>query len=114
MAQNKLEQLKTMTVVVADTGDFNSIKTYTPRDATTNPSLIFQAANLPEYQSLVEEAIRYGKALGGDFDTQKGHIIDKLMVNFGCEILKIVPKRVSTEVDAKLSFDIEKSIERAR
>ncbi|MCH9632418.1 MAG: Transaldolase [Chlamydiae bacterium] len=110
---NKLDKLKEMTTVVADTGDFNSIKKYQPTDATTNPSLIFKAATEQmEYQSLVEEAIQYGQSKAQDFDSQKGHIIDKLMVNFGCEILKIVPRRVSTEVDARLSFDIQGSIDK--
>lgn len=112
---NKLENFKKLTTVVADTGDINSIKQYQPTDATTNPSLIFKAATTqPEYLSLVEEAIEYGKAQAQDFESQKGHIIDKLFVNFGCEILKIVPRRVSTEVDARLSFDIEGSIEKGR
>ena len=91
-----------MTTVVADTGDFNSIKKYQPTDATTNPSLIFKAATEQmEYQSLVDEAIHYGKSQAQDFESQKSHIIDKLMVNFGSEILKIVPRRVSTEIDAR-------------
>ena len=111
---NKLDKLKEMTTVVADTGDFNSIKKYQPTDATTNPSLIFKAATEQmEYQSLVDEAIQYGQAQAQDFESQKSHIIDKLMVNFGCEILKIVPRRVSTEVDARLSFDLQGSIDKA-
>lgn len=112
---NKLESFKKLTTVVADTGDINSIKQFQPTDATTNPSLIFKAATTqPEYLDLVEEAIDYGKRQAQDFNSQKGHIIDKLFVNFGCEILKIVPRRVSTEVDARLSFDIEGSIEKSR
>ncbi len=111
----KLDTFKSMTTVVADTGDINSIKQYQPTDATTNPSLIFKAATEQvEYQGLVEEAIHYGQSQAQDFASQKSHIIDKLMVNFGCEILKIVPNRVSTEVDARLSFDIEGSIEKGR
>ncbi len=111
---NKLEKLKKMTTVVADTGDINSMKQYHPTDATTNPSLIFKAATEQmEYQSLVDEAIYYGQSKAQNFEAQKHHIIDKLMVNFGCEILKIVPRRVSTEVDARLSFDIQGSIDKA-
>ncbi|MCH9633503.1 MAG: Transaldolase [Chlamydiae bacterium] len=111
---NKLESFKKLTTVVADTGDINSIKQYQPTDATTNPSLIFKAATgQPEYMSLVEEAIEFGKSQAQDFQSQKTHIIDKLFVNFGCEILKIVPRRVSTEVDARLSFDIQGSIDKA-
>jgi len=110
---NKLESFKKLTTVVADTGDINSIKQYQPTDATTNPSLIFKAATgQPEYLSLVEEAIEFGKGQAQDFESQKTHIIDKLFVNFGCEILKIVPRRVSTEVDARLSFDIQGSIDK--
>lgn len=111
---NKLENFKKLTTVVADTGDINSIKKYQPTDATTNPSLIFKAATeQPEYYSLVEEAIEFGKKQAQDFESQKMHIIDKLFVNFGCEILKIVPRRVSTEVDARLSYDIQGSIDKA-
>lgn len=111
---NKLEKLKEMTTVVADTGDINSIKQFQPTDATTNPSLIFKAATEQmEYQNLVEEAIHYGQTQAQDFESQKPHIIDKLMVNFGSEILKIVPRRVSTEVDARLSFDVQGSIDKA-
>lgn len=112
---NQLESLKTMTTVVADTGDINSIKQFQPTDATTNPSLIFKAATeQPEYFDLVKDAMEYGKRKASNFTEQKSHIIDKLMVNFGCEILKIVPRRVSTEVDARLSFDIEGSVNKAR
>ncbi len=112
---NQLESLKTMTTVVADTGDINSIKQFQPTDATTNPSLIFKAATeQTEYFDLVKDAMEYGKRKGANFTEQKPHIIDKLMVNFGCEILKIVPRRVSTEVDARLSFDIEGSVNKAR
>lgn len=114
MGVSQLDQLKTMTTVVADTGDINAIKAYTPTDATTNPSLIYHAATQqPEYFYLVEDAIKYGKQQASDISEQLKHIIDKLMVNFGCEILKIVPRRISTEVDARLSFDTEGSIEKA-
>jgi transaldolase len=110
----KLEQLKKMTTIVADTGEIHEIKKYHPTDATTNPSLIFNASSMPEYQSLLKEAIEYGKKKGGDLQHQKTLILDKVFVNFGLEILKIIPGRVSTEVDARLSFDIQGSIDKAR
>ena len=104
---NLLEQLKKVTVVVADSGDVDSIKALNPTDATTNPSLILQAAKLPQYQHLIADAI--DKA-GSDIDD----ICDQLIVNFGCEILNHVPGRVSSEVDARLSFDTEASIAKGR
>jgi len=103
-----LEQLKKVTVVVADTGDFQQIKKYGPRDSTTNPTLIFKAASQPEYRPILEKAVRDGRSQGID------HVLDLLSVGFGEEILKIIPGRVSTEVDARLSFDTEGTIERAR
>ncbi|NGX60735.1 MAG: Transaldolase [Chlamydiae bacterium] len=110
---SKLEQLKKITTVVCDTGDINSIKKYEPTDATTNPSLIFQAAQEEQYQYLIDDAIRFGMHKTSH-ETQMLHqIMDKLFVNFGVEILKIVPGRVSTEVDARLSFDVEGSIHKA-
>ncbi len=111
---NALEALKTMTTVVADTGDIQTIKQYTPTDATTNPSLIYAATQMPEYQYLVDEALEYGRKSASDKAAQVVKAIDKLFVNFGVEILKIVPRFVSTEVDARLSFDTEKTVERAR
>jgi transaldolase len=111
---NSLEQLKKFTKVVADTGDFGSIKKYTPQDSTTNPSLIYAAQKLPQYQHLVEDAITYAKKNASDIDSQTLLALDKLAVNFGAEILKIVPGRVSTEVDARLSFDTEANIKKAR
>lgn len=108
---NQLEQLKKWTVVVADTGDFETLRQYQPTDSTTNPSLIYAASQKPQYQALIEEAIRYGKSQGQD---PLACALDKVFVNFGLEILKIVPGRVSTEVDARLSFDVEGSIQRAR
>ena len=104
---NLLEQLKEVTVVVADSGDVDSIKSLNPTDATTNPSLILQAAKLPQYQHLIEDAI---EKAGSNVDD----ICDQLIVNFGCEILKHVPGRISSEVDARLSFDIDASIEKGR
>ncbi|MBS0625557.1 MAG: transaldolase [Verrucomicrobia bacterium] len=108
---NQLDQLKKFTIVVADTGDFDSLKQYAPTDSTTNPSLIYAASQLPQYKHLVDDAIQYGKKQSKE---QVSHALDKIFVNFGLEILKIVPGRVSTEVDARLSFDVEGSIERAR
>lgn len=107
---NQLDQLKKMTTVVADTGDFDALKAYHPTDSTTNPSLIYAASQQPQYQHLLDEAIRYGK---GKKEPLK-EILDKVFVNFGLEILKIVPGRVSTEVDARLSFDVDASVEKAR
>jgi len=109
-----LEQLKKYTVVVADTGDFESMKKYKPQDSTTNPSLIYTAVHLAQYKALVDDAIAYGKAKGKDINEKTSIAMDKLAVNFGAEILKIVPGRVSTELDARLSFDTEASIQKAR
>ncbi len=111
---NALETLKSMTTVVADTGDIQAIKQYTPTDATTNPSLIYAATQMAEYQYLVEDALEYGRKSAVDKEGQVMNVIDKLFVNFGVEILKIVPRFVSTEVDARLSFDAEQTVERAR
>ena len=110
---SKLEQLKTKTTVVADTGDFDSIREYRPTDATTNPSLVYAAAELPQYRNLVEEALEFGMAKADTLDARKALILDRLAVLFGREILSIVPGRVSTEVDARLSFDTEGSIRKA-
>lgn len=107
---NQLDQLKKLTTVVADTGDFASLKQYSPTDSTTNPSLIYAASQQPQYAPLVEEAVRYGKSKQRPLNAA----LDKVFVNFGLEILKIVPGRVSTEVDARLSFDVEGSIAKAR
>ncbi len=111
--ESKLDQLKKMTTVVCDTGDINSIKKYEPTDATTNPSLIFQAASDEQYQYLIDDAIRWGMSKTSNETQMLHHIMDKLFVNFGVEILKIVPGRVSTEVDARLSFDTQGSIHKA-
>ncbi len=111
---NLLDQLKSMTVVVADTGDFESLAQYTPRDSTTNPSLIYQAAQLPHYQNLIDEAIEATRSVNGSKEQKTAALIDRLFVDFGQEILKIVPGRVSTEVDARLSFDGEATMARAR
>ncbi|CCB87319.1 MULTISPECIES: transaldolase [Parachlamydia] len=114
MANTILDQLKKVTTIVCDTGDIDSIKAYAPTDATTNPSLILKAAAKPQYQHLIEDAQKYSQAKGGSLEEQKHHLMDKLFVNFGIEILKIVPGRVSTEVDARLSFDVEGSIKKAK
>jgi transaldolase len=105
---NQLEQLKQYTTVVADTGDFQSIKAYTPQDATTNPSLILKAVQKPEYRPLLEKAI----ADAPDASTEA--IVDSLLIAFGVEILKFVPGRVSTEIDAALSFDTEATVAKGR
>ena len=112
-----LDQLKSMTVVVADTGDIKSIRKFTPRDATTNPSLITAAAQMPEYAEVVDGALSWAeKQAGPSAPHQKvvGFAIDRLAVEFGLRILQIVPGRVSTEVDARLSYDTQASIEKAR
>lgn len=114
MSKNKLNGLKQHTVIVADTGDIEAIRQHMPQDATTNPSLLYKAAQMPEYVPLVKEAVEWAKmhCMGREKLLEK--IVVKLFVNFGREILKIVPGRVSTEVDARLSFDIEGSVKRAR
>lgn len=114
---NLLEQLKTMTVVVSDSGDFQSVKKFKPRDATTNPSLIAAAAGMAAYAPIVDGALVWAKKEAGDGADTKAVVakaIDRLAVEFGLKILEIVPKRVSTEVDARLSFDTNASVEKAR
>lgn len=105
---SQLDQLKKFTIVVADTGDFETLKQYSPTDSTTNPSLIYAASQQAQYQHLIQDAVQFGKGKG------LGQVLDKVFVNFGLEILKLVPGRVSTEVDARLSFDLEGSVEKAR
>jgi len=105
---NQLDALKQLTTVVADTGDFNQIAAFSPRDATTNPSLILKAVQKPEYAHLLQVAVAKYGAQGLD------EVINRLLVAFGCEILKHIPGRVSTEVDARLSFDTEATVTRAR
>ncbi|KIJ60818.1 hypothetical protein HYDPIDRAFT_177252 [Hydnomerulius pinastri MD-312] len=110
-----LDHLKqTGTVVVSDSGDFESIDVYKPQDATTNPSLLLSAANKPQYSRLVDAAIKHGKSKGGSLDEQANAAMDRLLVEFGKEILAIIPGRVSTEVDARLSFDGEATKAKAR
>jgi transaldolase len=111
---NLLDQLRKMTVVVSDTGDFESIAQYQPRDATTNPSLLYKAAQMPHYKSLVERAIAAAQSEEEAGGSKADAVIDRLFVAFGKEILNIIPGRVSTEVDARLSFDTEATIKKAR
>ncbi len=114
MPTTQLDQLKQFTIVVADTGDFESMKQYQPRDATTNPSLILAAASKPEYAYLVDQAVADRKSSGLTGAKRVEDIIDHVLVNFGMEILKIVPGRVSTETDARLSFDTAGTLAKAR
>ena len=110
----QLDSLRQMTVVVADTGDIDAIKKYQPQDATTNPSLILSASALPQYVPLIDEAVAYAKAQSNDKAQQLIDAEDKLAVNIGLEILKIVPGRISTEVDARLSYNTQATVEKAR
>lgn len=112
---SSLDQLKaTGTTVVCDSGDFATIAKYKPQDATTNPSLILAASKKPEYAKLMDVAVEYGKKQGGDIDNQVDATLDRLLVEFGKEILAIVPGKVSTEVDARFSFDVKASVDKAR
>ena len=110
----QLDSLRQMTVVVADTGDIDAIKKYQPQDATTNPSLILSASALPQYAPLIDEAVAYAKAQSNNKAQQLIDAEDKLAVNIGLEILKIVPGRISTEVDARLSYNTQATVEKAR
>lgn len=111
---NKLDQLRKLTTVVADTGDVEAIAKYQPEDATTNPSLILKAAHLPDYQHLIDSSIAYAKSQSNDKAQQIFDTCDMLAVSIGKEILKIIPGRISTEVDARLSYDTENSVIKAR
>lgn len=117
MSENFLEQLKSMTVVVADTGDIQAIEAFTPRDATTNPSLITAAAQMPKYQAIVDATLKQARQDAGS-GAGAAQVVslafDRLAVAFGLKILEIIPGRVSTEVDARLSFDIEGTIAKGR
>ncbi|MGI2902210.1 transaldolase [Tolypothrix sp. VBCCA 56010] len=117
MSKNLLEQLRSMTVVVADTGDIKAIEKFKPQDATTNPSLITAAAQMPEYQEIVDQTLLQAKKDAGSSASQ-GQIVmmafDRLAVSFGLKILQIIPGRVSTEVDARLSYDTEATVNKAR
>jgi transaldolase len=108
-----LESLKRYTTVVADTGDIEAIARHRPQDATTNPSLLFHAAGMPVYRNLVEEATEGVLQKEGNHEEMAEEFIDRLFVLFGCEILKVVPGRVSTEVAARLSFDTRSTIDKA-
>lgn len=110
---NKLEQIRKITTIVIDTGDIEAIKKFAPTDATTNPSLILAAAQKPQYRPLIDEALQYSRSKGKSEEEKKRLLMDKLFVNFGLEILKLIPGRVSTEVDARLSFDVQGSIDKA-
>jgi len=110
---NKLQQLKSMTTVVADTGDLEAIKQYQPQDATTNPSLVLKAAQMPMYEPLIAEAKQWAATQGGDYQVQMHNTCDYLAVAIGKEILSAVPGRISTEVDSRLSFDTEATVARA-
>ena len=114
MMSNKLEQLKSMSVVVADTGEFNAIKAYQPEDATTNPSLLFKVAQNAEYTDFILEAIAWAKQQPGDEALRLQNTLQKFAINIGAEILKVIPGRVSTEVDARLSFDTKETIAQAQ
>ncbi|MGD8234330.1 transaldolase [Vibrio sp. TRT 1302] len=111
---NKLEQLRKLTTVVADTGEIDAIKKYQPEDATTNPSLILKAAQIEEYAPLIDASIEYAKSQSSDKAQQVQDTCDMLAVNIGKEILKTIPGRISTEVDARLSYDMEGSVAKAR
>ncbi len=114
MKTNKLEQLKNMTTVVADSGDIESIRQYQAVDATTNPTLLYKAAQLPQYAELVKEAIAWGKQQGSDQVSSISFAADKLAVLIGCQIISAIPGRISTEVDARLSFDTKAMVDKAR
>jgi transaldolase len=111
---NLLEQLKTMTAIVADTGDIEAIRSHLPEDATTNPSLLLKAATLPEYAPLIDNAIIWARTQSNHIGQQIHDAMDKLSVNVGLEVLKIVPGRISTEVDARLSFNTAATLDKAR
>ena len=111
---NLLQQLQSMTTIVADTGDIGAIRQHRPEDATTNPSLLLKAASLPEYVPLIEEAIQWAKVQSNDLTQQVHDAMDRLAVNVGVEVLKSIPGRISTEVDARLSFDTAATIAKAR
>jgi transaldolase len=117
MAKNLLEQLREMTIVVADTGDIQAIETFTPRDATTNPSLITAAAQMPQYQGIVDDTLKKAReelGKGAKASEVAKLAFDRLAISFGLKILQIIPGRVSTEVDARLSYDTQATVEKAR
>src|SRR5262252_4068207 len=111
---SKLEQLRSMTVVVADTGDIEAVRRLKPQDCTTNPTLLLKAVENPAYAHLVEEAVAWGRGRGGGPEAVAATVCDRLAVSFGTELTKIVPGRVSTEVDADLAFDTRATVDKAR
>src|SRR5215212_10791471 len=111
---SKLEQLRAMTVVVADTGDLDAVRRLKPQDCTTNPTLLLKAAETPAYRSILDEALSWGRRQGGARDAVAAAVSDRLAVAFGAELAGVVPGRVSTEVDADLSFDTSATIAKAR
>ena len=111
---SSLDKLKELTTIVADTGDFSQLEKFKPQDSTTNPSLILAASGMKEYEHLVTDAIEYGKANGGTKAEKVEKALDKVAVNFGIEILKIIPGRVSTEIDARLSYDTDATVKKAK
>jgi transaldolase len=111
---SKLDQLKSMTVVVADTGDIEAIRAFRPTDCTTNPTLILKAAQMPAYAAIVDEAVAWGRSTGGSREAIVAAVADRLAISFGTELTRIVPGRVSTEVDADLSFDTQATVAKAR
>lgn len=114
MAASKLDQLREMTTVVADTGDIEAVRRLKPVDCTTNPTLLLKAVQTDSYADLVDEAVSWGKKEGGSGDAAVDAVCDRLAVTFGAELAKIVPGRVSTEVDADLSFDTQASVDKGR
>jgi transaldolase len=111
---SKLDQLRAMTVIVADTGDIDAVRRLKPQDCTTNPTLLLKAAEMPAYADRLDEALRWGRSQGGSREAVVAAVCDRLAVAFGAELAGIVPGRVSTEVDADLSFDTEGTVEKAR
>eukprot|EP01111_Echinosteliopsis_oligospora_P002000 TRINITY_DN1291_c0_g1_i1.p1 TRINITY_DN1291_c0_g1~~TRINITY_DN1291_c0_g1_i1.p1 ORF type:complete len:323 (-),score=100.35 TRINITY_DN1291_c0_g1_i1:34-1002(-) len=109
-----LDKMKEFTFIVADTGDFHQLEKYKPQDSTTNPSLVLAAAGIEGYSALVDDAVKYAKQNGKELNEQIELATDKVFVNFGIEILKIVPGRVSTEIDARLSFDTQATVNKAK
>lgn len=114
MPETSLDKLKKLTTIVADTGDFAQLEKYQPQDSTTNPSLILAASGMKDYAHLVDDAIEYGRKNGESQEERVEKALDKVAVNFGIEILKIVPGRVSTEIDARLSYDTEATVKKAK
>ena len=111
---NRLDSLSQCSTIVADTGEIEMIRRYRPRDCTTNPTLLLKAVRMEEYRALVDEALRWGRGRGGDLSADAKAVAERLAVVFGCELLKIVPGYVSTEVDASLSFDTAGTVDKAR